>query len=435
MYLVLKWHAAVNKFNINSNLRTLFRQGSFFISTFLCLAIITATQSVNDIQIIGNNHTKSSIILREIFHPIPEKFDTLLSQQDRNRIYNLNIFSTVEIYPQDSIYTIFVNESPSYYPIPLMDYNEAKGWSYGLGIRTDNFSGRNQSIIGGAMFGEDPVYFFQYSNPWIWGDHIGLTLDLLNINSEHHVYDSLKYEKAFYIGSGFQWNKFHNISGSLGYVQRTVESITNKNMPSYQFNHIASQFSYTYDSRDVKIDPTMGNLSGIDFSSNWGLATSPNYHSIELFSQFYFSPIKSKSAPVFSYTLKSLFQFADRYLPYYQKEYLGGEDYVRGYSPTPNDNGKFEKYIEVDQLIYQSIQTQLTIFPRADRDGIEMGLDGVFFVDHGMGTTLKNPFNLEKHIYGFGCGLRLFMSGFGYIGLDVGFNPSGNFHTHLSDSN
>jgi outer membrane protein assembly factor BamA len=178
----------------------------------------------------------------------------------------------------------------------------------------------------------------------------------------------------------------------------------------------------------------MGNLSGIDFSSNWGLATSPNYHSIELFSQFYFSPIKSKFAPAFSYTLKSLFQFTDSYLPYYQKEYLGGEDYVRGYSPTPNDNGKFENFIEVDQLIYQSIQTQFTIFPRDDRDGMEMGLDGVFFVDYGMGTTLKNTFNLENSIYGFGCGLRLFMSGFGFIGLDVGFNPSGNFHTHLSDS-
>ena len=62
-------------------------------------------------------------------------------------------------------------------------------------------------------------------------------------------------------------------------------------------------------------------------------------------------------------------------------EYLGGEDYVRGYSPTPDDNGKFKKYIEVDQLIYQSIQTQFTIFPRIDKSGIEIGLDGLFFFD------------------------------------------------------
>ena len=161
MYLVLKWHAAVNKFNINSNLRTLFRQGSFFISTFLYFTAFTSAQSLNELHVIGNNHTNSNIILREVLHPITAIFDSTLAQQDRNRIYNLNIFSTVEIYPQDSTYTIFVNESPRYYPIPLMDYNEAKGWSYGFGIKTDNFSGRNESLIGGAMFGEDPVYFLR----------------------------------------------------------------------------------------------------------------------------------------------------------------------------------------------------------------------------------------------------------------------------------
>ena len=396
---------------------------------------MNATQSINDVQIIGNNHTKSSIILREVFHPIPEKFDTLLSYEDRNRIYNLNIFSTVEIYPQDSTYTILVNESPLYSPIPLMDYNEAKGWSYGLGIKTDNFRGKNESIIGGAMFGEDPVYFIRYNNPWIWGDHIGINIELLNINYKHHVYDSLKFEKSIYLGSGFQWGKFHNISSGLGYIQRAIESTTGEYRPPYLYTHITSQLNYLYDSRDVKIDPTFGVFSGADISSNWGLDTSPTTHSIELYSQFYFSPIKSKLEPTFSYTFKSLFQFADSELPYYQKEYLGGEDYVRGYSPTPNENGAYQNDIEVDQLIYQSIQSQFTIFPRTDKGGMEMGLDGLLFVDHGVGTTLGNPFKWENSIYGYGVGLRLFMSGFGYIGLDIGFNPSGKSRTHWGDLN
>ena len=436
MYLVLKWHVDVNKFNFNLNLRTLFRQGSFFIGTFLCFTNITSAQLVNELQIVGNKHTKSEIITRELSHPIPAIFDSTLALLDRNQIYNLNIFSTVEIYPQDSTYTIFVNETPRYYPIPLMDYNEAKGWSYGLGIKTDNFSGRNESIIGGAMFGEDPVYFLRYSNPWIWGDHIGMDIDLLNINYEHPVYDSLKFEKALYIGSGFQMNKLHNISGGIGYIQRTIESTTTDEfIDSYRYTHITSRLSYLYDSRDVKIDPTNGVSTGIDISSNWGLNTSPTVHSIELFSQFYFSPPKLKLEPVFSYTFKSLLQFTDSDLPYYERVYLGGEDYVRGYSPIPNENGKFEDYIETDQLIYQSLQTQFTIFTRIDRGGMEMGLDGVLFVDHGVGTTLKNSFKLENSIYGYGFGLRLFMSGFGYIGLDIGFSPSGKSHSHWSDSN
>ena len=319
MYPELKWHVAVNKFNLNSNLRTLLRQGSFFILTFLSLSIINATQSINNIQIVGNKNTKSSIILREIFHPIPGEFDTLLSIEDRNRIYNLNIFSTVEIYPQDTTYKIFVNETPLYYPIPLIDYNDAKGWSYGLGILTDNFRGLNESVIGGAMFGEDPVYFLRYSNPWIWDDHIGLTLDLLNINSDHHVYDLLKNEKAFYIGSGLKWKKFHNTFGTIGWIDRKIESISNKEIKTYQLKHIVSQFNYKYDSRDIKIDPTIGHLLSIKLESNWGIDSSPTTHAIEIYSQFYFSPTNLKIQPIISYTFKSIFQFSNNELPYYQK--------------------------------------------------------------------------------------------------------------------
>ena len=206
-------------------------------------------------------------------------------------------------------------------------------------------------------------------------------------------------------------------------------------MTPNQYKHIATQLSYLYDSRDVKIDPTSGIFSGIDVSSNWGLNNLPTIHSIELFSQFYFSPTKLDFEPTFSYTLKSLFQFTNGEIPYYHKKYLGGEDYVRGYSPTPNENGAYENDIQVDQLIYQSIQSQFTIFPRTDKGGMEMGLDGVLFVDHGVGTTLGNPFKWENSIYGYGVGLRLFMSGFGYIGLDIGFNPSGKSHTHWGDLN
>ena len=166
-----------------------------------------------------------------------------------------------------------------------------------------------------------------------------------------------------------------------------------------------------------------------------GLSNSHTIHFIEFFSQFYVLPTKLKFNPVFSYTLKSLFQFTDGDLPYYHKKYLGGKDYVRGYSPSPNENGDYENYIEVDQFVYQSIQTQFTIFQRADKGGVEMGLDGVFFVDYGVGSKLGQPFKWRNSIYGYGFGLRLFLSGFGYIGMDIGFNPLGKSYTHWSDSN
>ena len=104
-----------------------------FICLFLFYSISFASQIV-DVNIIGNKHSRSEIILREINHPYPAEFDSSMAKEDRNRIYNLGLFSTVDIRPIDSVYTITLVETFRYFPIPLLDYNEAKGWSYGGGI-------------------------------------------------------------------------------------------------------------------------------------------------------------------------------------------------------------------------------------------------------------------------------------------------------------
>ena len=71
----------------------------FFLSS---LSICTAS-FVDNINIIGNSHTQFHIIQRELHHPIPGEFDSTLAAQDQNRIYNLGLFSTVEIFHLDSI--------------------------------------------------------------------------------------------------------------------------------------------------------------------------------------------------------------------------------------------------------------------------------------------------------------------------------------------
>ena len=104
------------------------------LSLIFSFSICTASL-VESINFVGNYHTQNRIILREIQHPIPGKYDFTLVLYDRNRIYNLGLFSTVEIEQVDSNYTVFVVETFRLYPIPLVNHNEAKGWSYGGGIK------------------------------------------------------------------------------------------------------------------------------------------------------------------------------------------------------------------------------------------------------------------------------------------------------------
>ena len=68
-----------------------------FIVLFFSLNIASAS-IVKEINIVGNYYTKEHVIMREIYHPVPCEYDSTLSIKDKDRIYNLGLFSTVEIY-------------------------------------------------------------------------------------------------------------------------------------------------------------------------------------------------------------------------------------------------------------------------------------------------------------------------------------------------
>ena len=128
---------------------------------FILLIYYGNASVVQDIDIIGNHHTKKHIIIREIHHQFPGEYNSTHAQEDRNRIYNLGLFSTVEIYKIDSTYTIFLVETFRFLPIPLLEYSESKGFSYGAGISYLNFRGLNEKLLLGGMIGEEEAYFFK----------------------------------------------------------------------------------------------------------------------------------------------------------------------------------------------------------------------------------------------------------------------------------
>ena len=114
--------------------------------------------SISKIKIIGNDYTKSRIVLREIHHPIPGEYDSIMAKADRDRIYNLGLFSTVEISQLDTIYLILLTETFNYLPIPLIEYSESKGFSYGAMFLMRNFQGLNRKVSIEGIFGKENLY-------------------------------------------------------------------------------------------------------------------------------------------------------------------------------------------------------------------------------------------------------------------------------------
>jgi outer membrane protein assembly factor BamA len=398
---------------------------------------------VESISIIGNEHTRDHIILRELQHPIPGEFDSTIAKEDRNRIYNLGLFSTVDIRQDDVSYTITLVETFRFFPIPIADYNEAKGWSYGGEIALLNFNGMNQKLILGGIGGEETTYFLNYSNPWVTGDHVSLTGNVYKFNTLNPVYSYHYNEKGINIGTGFFKNKIHKFNFLLGLEDASIDttgydaSEMNYNQTDLlsDYQYIRGEFGYIFDKRDIYLDPTSGEKFSFHFKPKISIDKSESYYRLQFGYLKYYQLSENYFNPVFSVNSKIFLQFS-KTLPIFEYLYLGGEDYVRGYSPLPMENDiEVSHLIEGTNIYYQSFQLQHTLFEKKDYSGVELGIDMVYFSDFGISANEAISFKIKNILAGFGFGFRIFASGAGVIGIDFGFNPYGQRFLHLSDSN
>ena len=388
---------------------------------------------VSHTQIIGNQKVKDKVIQREINHIIPGEFDSTTTQKDRNRIYNLGLFSTVELYYEDSALVVYVVESPSVIPFPIIDYDEAKGadgWSFGGGISMLNFRGLNEKLSLGSAFGANKFYFLKFSDPWIAGDHISINGNLGNFLLPNAVYDYNLRIKYLNVELGFYKNLIHKFRFEGGYENinlttrensENIEPTPESELNSYNILFVAAK--YTIDTRDVYKDPTLGILYYNELTYVRGIKNSPSLWEYNFLLKKYYLQKNWILDPVFIFFSHGKLNFVED-LPIFKRIYLGGEGLVRGYSPIPTENPvQTTEKIEVEEYLFQSIQLQFTLLRRKDFGRIEFGIDGLIFGDYGTGSLTSQKFKLSDSIFGYGFGVRLFLSGINYIGLDLGFNP------------
>lgn len=380
------------------------------IILFLTGLLVGQSPTISRIAVIGHKVTKEYIIRREIQHPIGAPLDSSLAVEDRNRIENLGIFAAVEwkIVPEmDGTARIeySVTESwPRIIPIPYPDYDEERGWSYGLALIVRNFQGRNQNLMLGGQTGARDLYGVFFSDPWITGDHISLNS---SIGKAYVSHSFLQYNIAtttleMNMGSYFGYQ--HKLS--LGFeLEKTSYLGTSDTL---NFSYIAPQAQYIYDTRDIYLEPTKGvrisqNIyTMFDFSGGSNRTFWTHSYSI------YHSLIGGPRRLVMGFNTKSRISVGDKRDVY--SVYIGSNNTVRGWTP-PNRTvyaAGTQKYRFGHHWVVSSLELRQTIIPKfVTRWETEFGLTAIAFLDFGFAGQSLSGLLKQSPMLGTGVGLRI----------------------------
>ena len=396
------------------------------------MTTIPFAQIISSIDIRGHQHTKEYVIKREIQHPLNVQLDSTLAQADRTRIENLGIYSMVtwQAVPlEDGSVKLryHVIESSRFFPMLAPSYEEDTGWSILFGGIVKNVRGRNESLTIGGLIGGVDAYGFDFNNPWIFGDHVSLSLEV-GKHFSNHVF--LPYERqvsTFEINIGRYFGYEKRINVGLEYEKKDFIG----DSTTIEYYYFAPQGSFAYDTRDIYTDPSKGiyifhsaqYYKYLDMESG-SLFWTQSYSAFA-------SPIKGNRKTTVGANLKLNSTHGDLYKEMFMYG-LGGGYSVRGWKiETRNlyEQGK-QQYRFGFYSAISSLELRQTIIPRFAIEQpspfgpvkSELGLQAVLFIDGGVAGDNWHDLSKASPMYGAGLGVRIPAALAGIIRFDYGWS-------------
>ena len=397
---------------------------------FYLLSTIIFCQSnykpvISSIQLIGNTRTQDFILEREIHHNVNISLDSTMAIADRNRLENLGIFSEVawKVVPLEDGSAILVfnviesiQRTP---PVAFPTYSEDTEWSVvGLWI-VNNFRGRNQSLaIGGSLGGED-TYGLSFSDPWMFGDHVSLSLNIGRTLYSHRFLDKDLDVNSLYINLGKWFGS--SIKTSVG-LEIESKSFSDQFIKD-DFFYFSPTASLKYDTRDIFWNPSKGILFSQSIYHRQGI--DPKNWKITLWTQSYswFYKVNNEGKKLILAVNGSLNRKIGNKDEYWL-DYFGNSMTVRGWALPDSKlyySGK-EAFRFGHESVHGSVELRQEVIPKhATSLGAELGLLVTLFTDVGMISNDWSDINDQLPIYGIGAGIRIPFPMVGVIRLDYGW--------------
>lgn len=424
---------------------------------------------VSRIIITGNEKTKEEVITRELETKEGELLDIKKLEADINRLYNLGLFTKVDIQPlpisMDSIIILFdVNESIYLLPIPQGGIKESsfkKIWG-GINLVHNNFRGMNEKIGLSFGIGYDPFIRAYYSNPWIGSkDRYSLSTSAGYSRTNRRYLDRSQNTLNVRIDDlpQYKLNEFDtditlsrylakdiSLSLSAGYnfyeiVSDEISGITGSS--DGKDSYLNLELRLRYDTRDLHSYPTTGALHSVSLSKVGLFTKDVDFVRVKTdYKRFLNIPIANDYGIIWANRISSSISFGGN-IPEYLEESIGQREYIRGWKYI---------YIGGDSRMLMSSELRIPVIKPGYIDGKDLpvfnklplvkdfsykyGLYLTTFFDSGTVWDKDSKLADLKFRNGYGVGLNVILP-FNIIGrIDVGWrkNSSANLFYSLNAS-
>jgi outer membrane protein insertion porin family len=371
------------------------------------------------INIHGNTKTRDKVIRRELKVYEQELYSSNRLKRSVADLYRMDYFEDVKVKPHKGsaedqmILDIEVVEKPTGTFTFGGGYSGVDGLYVMASVSERNFLGRGQILEFSVQTGgTSRQYTFGFTEPWLFDIPLSAGVDAYKMERDYDDYDRDSF------GGGLRMG-YPLMDYTRGYVKYAFDVSDISNISEEASPYIYSgtntessvSLSAVYDSRNRQFNPSDGSKHSITLKYS-GLGGNIGYTKVTAETGWYF--------PLFWDTVGFLhgeggyiWDRSDKYLPDYERFYLGGSNSVRGFD-----------WREIGPVIDDDIEIGGTEFVQFNVEYLfpiikESGLVGLFFYDAGNAWADEGESDSGlRDSYGFG--IRWF-SPMGPLRLERGY--------------
>ncbi|MGC8654214.1 MAG: BamA/TamA family outer membrane protein, partial [Candidatus Kryptoniota bacterium] len=371
----------------------------------------------------GNKVTKSWVIQKLLGFSHGDSVTPADLAAATQKLYKSDLFSSVSVHAErlvgdEADVVIEVKEKWYIYPFPVIGLRDRdwKKFYGGLGIRDNNFLGRNEKLTFEFALGYDPFVNVTFISPWVGNSHNYLLtlrgnisrgrLSLIESQDYASNLDNLYGDASVSLTRLF--GSTITASGMLAYNYVLNKSTGNTTTVSVTGRDVfaSAGINMIFDTRNVKWFPTRGDFISIGFNK-YGLGESQvNFARFELDARKFIS-----ISPSVSFAARIHGNIAEGpTIPPYYDVFIGYGERIRGmFSTIQEGQSMIGSNLEMRFLLLRDVPLDFPFGLAANSNPIKLEIYWSFFGDAGETYKKGDVPSYNRLLYGYGGGLTFVM--------------------------